>query len=199
MASIRQAFTDLGCDFFVSYGMTECCGKISISLVKEDVRAMGFDAQVDYCCTSGRPFICTDVRIVDDEGFDLPQGDSGEIVIRGDALFHGYWPNPNPNWKDMILVGGENVYSAEVERVLGSAPEVAMAAVVGVPDPTPGGIRFEIVMAFIVCKAGFKPENPQEEKIFTRKLQKFAGSKLASYKIPVVVEYRSKLPMNLES
>jgi len=216
---IEQAFQGLGCEFFVSYGMTECCGKIAISLIKDAVAELPVAEQVAYCCTSGRPFICTDVRLVDDDGFSVPQGQPGEIVIRGDAVFSGYWNKPEATaksfidgwfatgdigmvndrgWisvvdrkKDMILVGGENVYSAEVERVLGSHPDVALAAVIGVPDPRPGGLLGEVVKAFIVPKAG-RMLDPKAGK---RSLTNYAKARLASYKLPVIVEWRTELPM----
>jgi long-chain acyl-CoA synthetase len=115
---------------------------------------------------------------VDESGQEVPIGRKGELVVRGANVMHGYWNNPEQNQlafrdgmfrtgdigyqdaegfvyildrlKDMIVTGGENVYSGEVEAVLYQHPAVREAAVFGIPDPQWG----ELVMACVVLKPG---------------------------------------------
>ena len=118
------------------------------------------------------------VRIADDRGRDLPLGDIGEVLVRGDSVMAGYWRNPEATaaairdgWlftgdvgsldadgfltlkdrsKDLIISGGSNIYPREVEEVLLTAPGVAEVAVVGAADPEWG----EVVVAFVVPQPG---------------------------------------------
>ena len=114
----------------------------------------------------GTPIRGVEMRVVDDHGNEVPQGEVGEIVIRGDNIMKGYWQRPDATaaaipdgWfrsgdlgrvdedgyfaivdrkKDMIIRGGYNVYPREIEEVLYEHPAVAEAAVIGVPDPQLG-------------------------------------------------------------
>jgi long-chain acyl-CoA synthetase len=118
------------------------------------------------------------VRVTDEQGQDLPLGEAGEVLVKGDSVMAGYWGNPEATaaairdgWlftgdvgsldadgfltlkdrsKDLIISGGSNIYPREVEEVLLTAPGVAEAAVVGAPDPEWG----EIVVAFVVPEPG---------------------------------------------
>jgi long-chain acyl-CoA synthetase len=118
-----------------------------------------------------------EVRIADESGQDVPEGEVGEILVRGDLVMPGYWQNPEASaqalrdgWlrtgdlgrmnadgyltlcdrsKDMIISGGSNIYPREVEEVLLIHPDVTEAAVVGAPDPDWG----EVVVAFVVGNA----------------------------------------------
>jgi acyl-CoA synthetase (AMP-forming)/AMP-acid ligase II len=126
----------------------------------------------------GRACPGIDVRVVDESGQEVPIGRKGELVVRGANVMHGYWNNPEQTQlafrggmfrtgdigyqdaegfvyildrlKDMIVTGGENVYSGEVEAVLYQHPAVHEAAVFGIPDPQWG----ELVMACVVLKPG---------------------------------------------
>jgi long-chain acyl-CoA synthetase len=118
------------------------------------------------------------LRVSDELGVDLPVGEIGEVLIKGDSVMAGYWRNPDATaaairdgWlftgdvgcldadgfltlkdrsKDLIISGGSNIYPREVEEVLLTAPGVVEAAVVGAPDPEWG----EIVVAFVVAQPG---------------------------------------------
>ena len=163
----------------------------------------------------GIPFPDTDAKIVDadDPGKDLPQGQVGELAVRGPQVMKGYWNKPDETatvlrdgWlltgdiakmdadgyfyivdrkKDMILCSGYNVYPREVEEVLFMHPAVAQAAAIGVPDP----YRGETVKAFVVLKAG---ATARENEIIT-----FCKERLAPFKVPKAIEFATDLPMSL--
>lgn len=165
--------------------------------------------------TIGVPLPGTDAKIVDVETGEreLPLGEAGEIVVRGPQVMLGYWNRPEETkqvlrngWlhtgdigvqdeegfftivdrkKDMIKVGGENVYPREVEEELLRHPAVAEAAVIGVPEERFG----EVPKAFVVPKAG---KNPTAEEIL-----EFLRNRLAKYKVPKEVELREALPKNM--
>jgi acyl-CoA synthetase (AMP-forming)/AMP-acid ligase II len=154
------------------------------------------------------------VRIVDDEGRDVAEGEPGELAVRGDQVFAGYWRNDAANaaafrdgWfltgdigrrdaegyvyivdrkKDMIVSGGENVYSREVENLLYEHPAVAEVAVVGLPHPLWG----EQVTAILRLREGAPADAAGE-------LEAFCRPRIAGYKRPrrwVVVDALPKTP-----
>ena len=161
----------------------------------------------------GLPTPGTDVRIVGEDGTDQPAGTAGEIWVRGPQVVVGYWNNPaataasfSDGWfrsgdigaldsdgyltvldrvKDVIIRGGENVYSAEVEAVLQDHPAVDEVAVVGLPDRDLG----EIVAAVVVPAAG--------ATVTGEELRDYARASLAAFKVPAVVVVRdTPLPRN---
>ncbi|NLI91623.1 MAG: long-chain fatty acid--CoA ligase [Peptococcaceae bacterium] len=162
--------------------------------------------------TVGLPFRGVEVKIIDENEETLPPGEVGEFCVRGPSVMQGYLNLPEVNavalkggWfhtgdlakidedgyvsiigrkKDMILVGGFNVYPAEVEQCLCQHPKVLEAAVIGIPDKDRG----EIPKAFIVLKPGMDAE-PKEFILYCRKL-------LANYKCPREVVIVEKLPKN---
>jgi acyl-CoA synthetase (AMP-forming)/AMP-acid ligase II len=153
-----------------------------------------------------------EVRIVDSEDVDVPQGQVGEILVRGGNVMLGYWQRPvetaealRGGWmhtgdggymdedgfvvvcdriKDMIITGGENVYSAEVESVLTQFPGVANCAVIGVPDEKWG----ERVHAVVVPVAGASVTLPE--------LRAFCAERIAGYKTPKSLELVESLPLS---
>ena len=153
----------------------------------------------------GRPCPGVDVRVVNESGAEVGAGQPGEVVARGANVMHGYWNNRVETLnafrnglfrtgdigyqdaegylyildraKDMIVTGGENVYSAEVEAVLYAHPGVREAAVFGIPDPKWG----ELVMACIVLKPGVK--------LSVDELIAHCRQSLASYKVPRRIEF----------
>ena len=162
--------------------------------------------------STGLPVFNTEVRVVDDDMNDVPVGAVGEAVYRGPCMFKGYYKNPEANkeafqggWfhsgdlvrrdedgflyvvdrkKDMIISGGENIYSAEVEEVLYAHPGILETAVVGIPDPKWG----ETVKAFAVLKPG--KETTADEIIG------FCKKSLAGYKCPKYIDFIKSLPRN---
>jgi acyl-CoA synthetase (AMP-forming)/AMP-acid ligase II len=156
---------------------------------------------------------CVEVAILDGAGNEVPRGTVGEIAARGANMMRGYWNKPEQTraampedgWlrtgdgaymdergfifivdrvKDMIVTGGENVFSAEVENAIGSHPAVAMCAVIGIPSKEWG----EAVHAIIVPRAA---GGVSEEDIIAHCKQKIAG-----YKCPKTVEFRTELPLS---
>lgn len=173
--------------------------------LEEDERRLG---------SAGMPRTDVEVRVVDDEGRELPPGAIGEIVVRGDVVMAGYWNDPEATaetlrdgWlhtgdlgtfdelgylyvldraKDMIVTGGHNVYAREVEDVLVRHPAVAEAAVIGVPDDYWG----ESVLALIVPEAGHVTTSDE--------LIAFCKEHLASHKKPRSVVLVTSLPKNAQ-
>lgn len=212
---VMRAIALFGCEFFVSYGMTECCGKISMSILPEHKDSLTPEQQLDLVCTSGRPFELINVRIVDENMQDVPQdGKSiGEVIISGPTVFAGYrglkeanedafdgeWFHTgdlalhHPNGylsvvdrkKDMLLVGGENVYTTEVEDVLHSHPAVHQAAVFGVENKVMG----ELVTAAVTVK----PEAVTSSTL-GKDLVVWCRERLAEYKVPITVHVVDALP-----
>jgi long-chain acyl-CoA synthetase len=161
----------------------------------------------------GFPTPCTEARIVDESGRDVPSGEVGELILKGAGIAKGYWEDPletartfREGWlytgdlarvdeegylwlmdrkKDMIIRGGENIYSIEVENVLYAFPKILEAAVVGIPDPIFG----EQVKAFVVLKEG--------ERATEQEIREFCSQHLADYKVPKVIEIlKEPLPRN---
>ncbi len=159
----------------------------------------------------GKPLMFTEVRLVDEEGRDVADGEVGELLFRGPHVSRGYWNNPEATaaaldadgWfhsgdlarrdaegffyvagrqKDMIISGGVNVYPAEIEAALLLHPGVEDAAVVGIPDDTWG----EVGVAFVVPLAG--------RELDAESLAAHLGERLARFKIPKRFELVDELP-----
>ncbi len=207
--ALRRGLERFGQVFSQLFGQTE---SLNIAVLKkEDHKLEGSPRELQRLQSAGRPFGQGEMRIVDDQGRDVPPGGVGEILARSDRMMTGYWGMPQQTaetieedgWlhtgdvgrldedgyvylvdrkKDMIISGGENIYSREVEDVLYMHPAVLEAAVVGVPDKKWG----ESVKAVVVLKDGV--EASEEELI------DFCKAHLASYKKPRSVEFRQALP-----
>ncbi|MFJ9122992.1 AMP-binding protein [Streptomyces sp. NPDC102340] len=204
--SVLEAMNDTfpGVVIRSAFGQTEMAS-VTCYLDGEDaVRKLG---------SVGKPVRHVDARIVDEEMRDVPVGEVGEIVYRGGNLMLGYWNNPQATaeafeggWfhsgdlcrmddegyiyvvdrkKDMIISGGENIYSAEVEAVIDQHPKVAEVAVVGVPHPE----WVETPRAYVVPK---DPADPPTEADITGHCRE----RLASYKKPTSVVVIEALPRN---
>jgi long-chain acyl-CoA synthetase len=188
------------------YGITELAGYVT-SLLPEEHVFEGTPEQLRRTASAGQAVPLVDVRVVDDDGKDVPTGEVGEIVCGGPKVMAGYWRKPEATaaalrkgWyhtgdmgvldqqryltvvdrkKDMIISGGENVYSVEVESVLSTHPDVLEVAVIGVPDERWG----EAVTAIIVPRPGVAPSGEA--------LAAFCRGKIAGYKIPKAFDLRS--------
>jgi long-chain acyl-CoA synthetase len=157
----------------------------------------------------GVPVPGTDVRLVDNDGNDVPAGQAGELWVKGPQVMKGYWQRPDETarvlrdgWlatgdiaqmdadgylqivdrkKDMILVSGFNVYPNEVEAVIATHPGVAETAVVGVPDDECG----EIVVAFVT---------PKDESVTEDAIRQHCKQSLTGYKVPRIVVFKKDMP-----
>lgn len=190
------------------YGMTEL-GPNATALRPEDHRNT---SQPGLLASVGRACPHAEIRVVDADDRPLPVGEVGEVVVRGDNVMLGYWKRPEETaevlrggWmhtgdagrldedgylfladriKDMIITGGENVYSAEVEKVLAAHPAIAQIAVIGVPDSIYG----ERVHAVVVPRPGTSVE--------LEELREFAGADIARYKLPRSLELLAEMPLS---
>jgi long-chain acyl-CoA synthetase len=209
---LRRGLEVFGPIFAQGYGQTESGPQIA-TLPKEAHEVLGKPAEEQKVLTScGQPSLGVNVRIVDKNNQDVVPGVVGEIIAQSDSIMKEYWRKPKETaeaivdgWlhtgdlayydengfiyivdrkKDMIVSGGENVYSREVEDVLYKHPSVAEAAVIGVPDPT----WVERVHAVIALKAD---TTAAEKEIIA-----FCKEHIASYKAPKSVEFVDSLPKN---
>lgn len=195
--------------FVQAYGMTEL-SPIATMLGPEDHSEV---ARVEGRGRSaGRATSATEIRVVDAEDRELPRGTPGEIVVRGGGVMLGYWGMQEETrralrggWmhtgdvgrmdmagyvsvvdrlKDMVVTGGENVYSAEVENALSSHPAVQQAAVIGVPHPRWG----EAVHAVVVLKA--------DQAVDAESLRAHCRERIAGYKTPKTIDFVDSLPLS---
>jgi long-chain acyl-CoA synthetase len=205
-----RSMKTFGTDLVQVYGLTETTGAVTL-LPAADHDPGGPRAGLLRSC--GRPWEGCEVRIVDTATLeDVPEGEVGEIWIRGRQVMKGYWRNPEATaqampgegWfrsgdagfvrdgyvyihdrvKDMVISGGENIYPAEVENALMKHPAVADAAVIGVPSERWG----ETVKAIVVRAPG--------SDVTEADLIAFCRENLAHYKCPTSVDWRDDLPRN---
>jgi acyl-CoA synthetase (AMP-forming)/AMP-acid ligase II len=207
--SITAAFS---CDYIQTYGMTETSPYLTFSILKKHLQDLAPEEQLKYKSRTGRPFIAVDLKVVDETGAPVKADDHqvGEIWVRGDTVTPGYWNRPQETaqafadgWlrtgdlavvdaegyvnivdrrKDMIVTGGENVYSTEVENVLYMHPKVLEAAVFGVPDDKWG----EAVTAAVVLK--------ENESATAKEIIRFCREYQAAYKTPKTIVFLDELP-----
>lgn len=209
---VRQISEVFRCDYVQFYGMTETSPFLTVSIPKAKHRNLPEHKLLEIKARTGRPFIGVDVRVVKDDGTDVACNNKevGEIIARGPNVTPGYWNKPQQTadaikngWmhtgdlavmdedgyinivdrkKDMIITGGENVYSTEVEYVLYEHAAVLECAVFGVPHDQWG----EAVQAVVVVHKGMEAT---EKDIID-----FVKGKLAHYKAPKGVEFAEELP-----
>lgn len=205
---LRQCIKMFGAEFIQAYGMTETTGTICM-LPPEDHDPEGNKRMR----SAGKPLPGVEIRIIGDDGQDMPVGAVGEVVTRSSNNMLGYWNLPEATartmtgdgWihtgdagymdedgylyihdrvKDMIITGGENVYPAEVESAIYGHPAVQEVAVIGIPDPKWG----ETVKAVVVPKPGTTVE---EADIIA-----WARERIAPFKCPRSVDVIEALPRN---
>jgi fatty-acyl-CoA synthase len=202
-AGLIRRYQDRGVRFVQGYGLTEAAPNCLILPPEDAERKAG---------AAGRPYFFADVRVVGPNDEPVAPGGTGEVVVRGPSVMQGYWGRPEETaaalrggwlrtgdaglldddgfiWivdrmKDMYISGGENVYPAEVERVLAGHPAVAEAAVIGVPDDRWG----EVGRAIVVLRGGAVAT--QDE------LAAYCRERLARFKVPVTFVFADALPRN---
>ena len=209
-ATLERAASVLpGVGFTQAYGMTELA-PVATLLGPSDHRSP--DPDRARLASAGRAAPHAEVRIADADGVDVPPGTVGEVLVSGPNVMLGYWQQPEETeaalrdgwmhtgdaawmdeqgyiyivdrFKDMIVSGGENVYSAEVERAIGAHPLVAACAVIGVPDEDWG----ERVHAVIVPRDG--------ASLTAEEVRRHTAGLIAGYKAPRSVEFVDALPLS---
>lgn len=205
-ALLTEALPVLDCDFAQIYGLTET-GNTAVCLPPADhvpgsprLRA------------AGTPYPGVDVKVIDDAGTPLPAGEVGEVCLLSPARMLEYWKMPDATaatlidgWvhtgdagyldadgyvfiqdrlKDMIIVGGENIYPNEIENVLAKHPAVADVAVIGVPDDRFG----EAVLAVIATRP--------DAEVRPAELLRYCQGRIASFKVPSRFEFAERIPRN---
>jgi HIP---CoA ligase len=192
-------------DVVTAYGLTESCGVVTACSLDDD------DETIATRCGTAIPDV--EIRTVDTDGRDVAAGEPGEVLVRGPNVMQGYLDDPEATdeaidadgWlhtgdigvidergylritdrlKDMFIVGGFNVYPAEVEQVLVSHDAVAEAAVIGVPDDRLG----EVGRAYVIPRQG---RTPDEQELIG-----FCRERLANFKVPRSVVAVEELPRN---
>lgn len=200
---LRRAMEVLNCEFAQGYGLTEASPLLTV-LTPED-HVVTDEKSERRLASCGKPVQGVDVRVVKEDGSEVQPGEVGEIIARGPNIMLGYWKRPGDTedtlrdgWlhtgdlatvdedgyiylvdrkKDMIVTGGENVYSTEVEAVLYAHPSVKEAAVIPVPDPDWG----EAVHACVALRDG--------KQLTAEELIEFCQEHLAGYKAPRSIEF----------
>jgi long-chain acyl-CoA synthetase len=206
---LRKATQLFGPILTQGYGSTETLGGVTFLSKEDHMESPAGDRRLSSC---GKEYINVHIKIVDENGMEVPPGTVGEILVKTDKNFVGYWEMPEETaqvlkdgWlytsdlgmfdaerylylvdrkKDMIISGGENIYPAEIEAVINRHAKVRECAVVGVPDPTWG----ESIKAFVVLKDG---EKATEDEIIGICLEN-----LGRYKKPKFVHFIDELPRN---
>lgn len=199
---IKKYQDEKGVRFAQGYGMTETC----------QISALSLDDSIRKAGSVGKEVFHMTMRIVDDNDNDVPQGEVGEIVLKGPNIFSGYWNKPEETEEamrggwfhtgdlgrrdeegflyivgrkvELIISSGENIYPTEVEKAVTSLPEVKEAAAIGMPDPKRG----EVVCAFVVLD---EKKEITEEEIVDRLF-----GKIANFKIPKKFFFVEELPKN---
>lgn len=200
---LKRAFSALNCEFIQFYGATETLRGITFLRPEEHRRGIKLNS-------IGSPLPLVEIKVIDPVGEELPDGEIGEFLVRSPSLANGYFNQPEltadafpDGWyrsgdggyrdadgyfflvdrvKDMIITGGENVYSIEVEQALQQVEGVQQCAVIGVPDKKWG----ERVVAVVL-----EPESPLTEQEIIAKCREL----IAGYKVPKEVRFVKSLPM----
>jgi fatty-acyl-CoA synthase len=208
---VREVEKTLNCTCFAGYGLTETSPSLTFSPMKHGVTWEEDKRHIGQAMT-GYPMPGVEIRVVDSNDQDVPHDGAtiGEIIARSDGVMAGYWRQPEATahvmrggWfhtgdmgtinedgyllvvdrkKDIIVSGGENISSLEIEKAMVAHPSVYELAVVPVPDPKWG----EVPKALVVLKPGAQATEQE--------LLEFCRSRIAHYKVPRSVEFFSELP-----
>lgn len=209
---VRKVINVFGCDYIQTYGLTETSPFLTMSILRDEMKKLPFEERLRYMVTTGRPFAGVELKVVKEDGKEVTpdEAEVGEILAKGESITPGYWRMPeetsqrivngwlhtkdlavvNPEGyvtivdrkDDVIISGGENIYSVEVDDVLYAHPCVLEAAVFGLPDSVWG----ERVTAAVVVKEG---KDVQEEEIIS-----FCKERIAPFKAPRSVIFTDCLP-----
>jgi acyl-CoA synthetase (AMP-forming)/AMP-acid ligase II len=221
---VKKILAIFGCDYIQTYGLTETSPFLTMSILKEGMKSLPFEQKLQFMITTGRPFATVQLKVVKKNGEEVISDgeDVGEIIAKGETVTPGYWGLPeqtteriidgwlhthdlavrNPEgyvtivdrMDDVIITGGENVFSVEVEDTLYACPGVLEAAVIGMPDPVWGekvtaivvkkeGERCEAQDIIRFCKQHMAPYKAPKEVIFSDELPKTGSAKICKYKL----------------
>jgi long-chain acyl-CoA synthetase len=211
-ALLARAMESIPCDWYQGYGMTEAAPLVSVLTARDHRAGVGSAGQsVDRLRSAGRPIVGVEVEVRRPDGTLCADRESGEIYVRGPNLMQGYWNRPDETaqalvgdgwyrtgdaaWmdadgylyivdrvKDMIVSGGENVYSTEVENAIYRHEAVLECAVFGIPHPQLG----EQVHAAVVTRDGAAVDADD--------LVEHCRGLIAGYKLPRSIEFKDALP-----
>ena len=199
-AVARKWLAITGCPIVEGYGLSETSAGVTCNPTDSEA----------YTGTIGLPLPNVEIKLLDDQGEEVPLGQAGEIAIRGPQVMQGYWQRPDETAlvmtrdgffksgdigemdargyikivdrkKDMIIVSGFKIFPNEIEAVVASHPGVLECAVVGVPDTGSG----EAVMLFVVRK---------DPSLTKEALADYCKQQLTGYKRPKFIEFRDELP-----
>jgi fatty-acyl-CoA synthase len=209
---VRKIVETFKCDYIQTYGMTETSPYLTLSILKEHLDLLPYEDRLRFKSKTGREFVGVELKVVNDRGGEVKKDEKevGEIIVKGDIVTNGYWKLPEETaksikdgWlytgdmavmdeegyvtivdrkKDMILTGGENVYSTEIENVLYMHPAILECAVIGVPDEKWG----EAVKGIVVLKPG--------QKATVQEIIQFCKDRVAHYKAPKSIDFMDALP-----
>ena len=208
---IREVEEKIGCECFAGYGLTETSPSLSMAMTKPELNWEGDQAFVGKS-SAGFPVFGLEMRIVDEQDRDVPQDgvSFGELAVRGDGVMKGYWNQPEVTadvmrggWfhtgdmaavtedgcilivdrkKDIIVSGGENISSLEVEKTILAHPAVIEAGVIPVTDEKWG----EVPKALVILRPGMSATEAE--------IIEFTRARISHYKCPRTVEFITDLP-----
>lgn len=208
---LKEAFTIFGPILRQQYGMTEC--SILIARLTKSDHLWAYEHKPDVLKSCGKPCMLTQIRLIDDNGYDVEPLHPGEIAVKTPSVSVGYYKRPDlteaayrDGWfytgdigkldkhgflhiierkKDMIISGGFNVYPAEVERLINQHPAVAMSACIGIPHNDWG----EAVCIFAVLREG--------ETCSKEELMEFCKERTSVYMLPKEIYFETSLPLTM--
>lgn len=211
-ANAERMMEKLGCRYISGYGLTETTPLLTVGNLKSTLAAADEEEKMRYITRTGLEVPGVDLRVVDSLGHDVPWDRStvGEIVVRGDNVMKGYWKLPEATEaairggyfhtgdlatvdaegyvlivdraKDIIISGGENISSVEIENVIYKHPDVLECAVIAVSDDKWG----EVPVALTVLK--------KNTDLGEQDLKAFCSERLAKFKVPKQIQFLSELP-----
>ncbi|MGC8659036.1 MAG: long-chain-fatty-acid--CoA ligase [Desulfomonilaceae bacterium] len=211
-ANARRMMERLGCGYISGYGLTETCPLLTVGNIKDTLKNEPDDAKISYLTRTGLEVVGVDLRVVDPNNEDVPWDGKtvGEIIARGDNVMKNYWnlqaetesairdgyfrtgdlANVDPEGyilivdraKDIIISGGENIASVEIENVVYSHPDVLECAVIAYPDEKWG----EVPKLMVVLKPG--------RDLTASQIVDHCKQRLAPFKVPKQVEFVPELP-----
>jgi acyl-CoA synthetase (AMP-forming)/AMP-acid ligase II len=207
---LREALSVFDCEFVQYFGQTETCGGVLSLAWPDHQKALAGRPELLRSC--GRSTAGVSLKVCDEDGNELPVGETGEFVVKSGTNMVSYWQLPDETqktlkdgWvytgdagyvdeegyaflrdriKDMVVTGGENVYPVEVESVLSGHPSILEVAVIGIPDEKYG----EALLAIVALK--------QDADLTKDELLEFSREKIAGYKIPRQLKIVDALPRN---